>query len=402
MNETDGSGGVEGFTWIFSRLSFTSSSSSFVLSSWESLCYLGWIVTALIKPWTWVEHCGSSVGYEQVDKIREVLSFRFLTMSLGSAPAIQSMMAFNTVLILLVISLCVTKIVLLRLKSVPLTSCFVGFFCVSVTKLATSRLIDGSTYDGIDMVIKDLDLKPKVDAIMREFLWSVILSVSPPNEPKSRVFPSKAIQKAKIAVGERITWSIFRVREIDIGIEDVRYWTTPGKRESYEPQPSTDGIGARSPYYTKKDFMDYHFPREWEIARNAKLNPIKGCSDIYHTSRHPHRHARALTRDYLTNLAFIYITSSATRVRCARTEHSGTIHQRQYALNLESEELKEKKINWNKPPKEGDDACHIKIELTDPDREKFNRTFQSIPTTRKLSEKENPSEIIDLEHFYDS
>ncbi|GJY60936.1 hypothetical protein Tco_0461593 [Tanacetum coccineum] len=68
----------------------------------------------------------------------------------------------------------------------------------------------------------------------------------------------------------------------------------------------------------------------------------------------------------------------------------------------ESKELIEKKIDWNKPPKEGDGAWHIKIELIDPDGEKFNRTFQSIPTTRLLSEKENPSEIIDLEHFHDS
>ncbi|GJZ83570.1 hypothetical protein Tco_0648743 [Tanacetum coccineum] len=37
-------------------------------------------------------------------------------------------------------------------------------------KLATSRLIDGSPYDGIDMVIKDLYLEPKIDAMMRDVL----------------------------------------------------------------------------------------------------------------------------------------------------------------------------------------------------------------------------------------
>ncbi|GJQ97790.1 hypothetical protein Tco_0008929 [Tanacetum coccineum] len=129
-------------------------------------------------------------------------------------------------------------------------------------------------------------------------------------------------KKAKIAVGECITRIIFEVKEIDLGIKDVPYWTTIGKRESYEPRPSTDGIGA--------------------IPINLKGN------------------------------------------------------------TWESEELIEKKIVWNKPPKEGDDAWHIKTELIDPDGEKFNRTFQSILTTRKLSEKENPSEIIDLEHFHDS
>nr|GEW20789.1 zf-CCHC domain-containing protein/DUF4219 domain-containing protein/UBN2 domain-containing protein [Tanacetum cinerariifolium] len=38
------------------------------------------------------------------------------------------------------------------------------------SKLATGRLIDGSPYGRIDMVIKDLDLEPKIDAMMRVFL----------------------------------------------------------------------------------------------------------------------------------------------------------------------------------------------------------------------------------------
>ncbi|GJT99382.1 putative reverse transcriptase domain-containing protein [Tanacetum coccineum] len=87
-------------------------------------------------------------------------------------------------------------------------------------KLATGRLVNGLSCDGSDMVIKDLDLEPKIDAMMRDFLESrrhrfmpatsssatvcinlqeiccrsIILSVSSPNDPKSRVFPPKAIQ----------------------------------------------------------------------------------------------------------------------------------------------------------------------------------------------------------------
>ncbi|GJZ36503.1 hypothetical protein Tco_0582694 [Tanacetum coccineum] len=37
-------------------------------------------------------------------------------------------------------------------------------------KFTTDRLVDGSSCDGIDMVIKNLDLEPKVYAIMRDFL----------------------------------------------------------------------------------------------------------------------------------------------------------------------------------------------------------------------------------------
>ncbi|GJW85039.1 hypothetical protein Tco_0158184 [Tanacetum coccineum] len=68
----------------------------------------------------------------------------------------------------------------------------------------------------------------------------------------------------------------------------------------------------------------------------------------------------------------------------------------------ESEKLIENRIDWNKLPKGGDRACHAKIILIDPDEEKFSKTFQSVPTTRKLPKKENPSEIIDLDHFHNS
>ncbi|GJU40056.1 retrotransposon protein, putative, ty3-gypsy subclass [Tanacetum coccineum] len=57
---------------------------------------------------------------------------------------------------------------------------------------------------------------------------------------------------AKIAVGEGVTRS-----------------------ESYKPRPLSDGIGARTPYYARKDFLDCHLPGEWKIARDAELNPFK-------------------------------------------------------------------------------------------------------------------------------
>ncbi|GKB43111.1 phospholipase-like protein, partial [Tanacetum coccineum] len=61
----------------------------------------------------------------------------------------------------------------------------------------------------------------------------------------------------------------------------------------------------------------------------------------------------------------------------------------------ESEDSLEEKIDWNRPPMEGDGAWHIRIELIDPNGEKFDWAFQSIPTNRKLSLKENPSDILD-------
>ncbi|GKC69674.1 hypothetical protein Tco_1115557 [Tanacetum coccineum] len=91
MNEIDGSGGM---TWIFSGLSFYPSSFSSGLSLWDSPCCLGWIVMALIEPWIWVEHYGFTAGNGS-----------------GSDHWIGTG---------------VTKIVLLGLKSVSLTSHFIS------------------------------------------------------------------------------------------------------------------------------------------------------------------------------------------------------------------------------------------------------------------------------------
>ncbi|GKE66977.1 MAK10-like protein [Tanacetum coccineum] len=80
---------------------------------------------------------------------------------------------------------------------------------------------------------------------------------------------------AKIAVGEGITISVFRVKGVELGEEEAPYWTTLGKMESYKPRPSSNGVGTRTPYYARKDFLDCHLPGEWEIARDAELNPFK-------------------------------------------------------------------------------------------------------------------------------
>ncbi|GJW24622.1 hypothetical protein Tco_0038433 [Tanacetum coccineum] len=68
----------------------------------------------------------------------------------------------------------------------------------------------------------------------------------------------------------------------------------------------------------------------------------------------------------------------------------------------ESKDLVENTIDWDKPPKEGDGASYIRVELINPIGEKFDRAFQFIPTTRKLSPKEKPSDILNLDHFHDS
>ncbi|GJV39490.1 MAK10-like protein [Tanacetum coccineum] len=174
-------------------------------------------------------------------------------------------------------------------------------------------------------------------------------------------------RKANIVVGEGITRLVFGVKGVNLGEEEAPYWTTLGKRESYKPRSSSDGIGTQTPYYVRRDFLDCHLPREWEIARNAGINPFK---------------------DVLVFRRMV--------------EFLGALPINIKRNMWESEDLIENLINWDQPPKDGDGAWHAKIRIIDPDGEEFTKTLQSIPTTRKLSERESPKEIINLDHFYNT
>ncbi|GJT06165.1 MAK10-like protein [Tanacetum coccineum] len=118
---------------------------------------------------------------------------------------------------------------------------------------------------------------------------------------------------------------------------------------------------------TRKDFLDCHLPGEWEIARDAEINPFK---------------------DVLVFRRMV--------------EFLGAIPINLKSNMWESEDLINNLINWNKPPKNKNEAWHAKIRMTDPDEEEFIKIPQLIPTTRKLSKRESPREIIDLDHFYDT
>ncbi|GJR20927.1 MAK10-like protein [Tanacetum coccineum] len=112
---------------------------------------------------------------------------------------------------------------------------------------------------------------------------------------------------------------------------------------------------------------DCHLPGEWEIARDAELNPFKD-----------------------------------TLVFRRMVEFLGAIPINLKSNMCQSEDLIKNPINWDKPPINEDGAWHAMIRLIDPDGEEFTKTLQSIPTTRKLSERESPREIIDLDRFYDT
>nr|GEZ24062.1 hypothetical protein [Tanacetum cinerariifolium] len=110
---------------------------------------------------------------------------------------------------------------------------------------------------------------------------------------------------AKIAIGERITWSVFGVKGVD--------------------------LGAQTPYYTRKDFLDCHFLGEWEISRDAELNPFKDTLVF-----------RRMVK---------FIGAIPINLKCNMWE---------------SKDLIRKPINWDKPPKNRDSAWHAKIRLMTP------------------------------------
>ncbi|GJY76743.1 MAK10-like protein [Tanacetum coccineum] len=153
--------------------------------------------------------------------------------------------------------------------------------------------------------------------------------------------------KAKIAVGERITRSGFGVKGVNLGDEESPYWTMIGKKESYKPRPSSDGVGAQTPYYARKDFLDCHLLGEWKISRDDEINPFK---------------------DVLVFRRMV--------------EFLGAIPINLKSNMWESEDLIENPINWDKPPKDGDGAWHAKIWIIDPEgAERILKTLQSFPPT---------------------
>ncbi|GJW62449.1 MAK10-like protein [Tanacetum coccineum] len=171
---------------------------------------------------------------------------------------------------------------------------------------------------------------------------------------------------AKIAVGEEITRLIFSVKGVDLGEEEAPFLTSLRKRESCKPQPSSIGVGAQTLYYARKDFLDCHLPREWEISRDAKLNPFKD-----------------------------------TLVFRRMVEFLGAISINLKCNIWESEDLIKKLINWDKPPKNGDGAWHAQGFRYLTPMEGIYKNLQSVPPLGSSRKRKSFREIIDLDHFYD-
>nr|GEV79729.1 MAK10-like protein [Tanacetum cinerariifolium] len=103
---------------------------------------------------------------------------------------------------------------------------------------------------------------------------------------------------------------------------------------------ATIRVDAQTPYYARKDFLDCHLPGEWEIARDAELNPFK---DVL-VFRRMVEFLEAIPINLKSNMR-------------------------------ESKDLIKYPIDWENPPKDEDEAWHAKIRLIDLDGEEFIKTL---------------------------
>nr|GEV43485.1 UBN2 domain-containing protein [Tanacetum cinerariifolium] len=117
-------------------------------------------------------------------------------------------------------------------------------------------------------------------------------------------------KKAKIAVREGLTRSIFGVKELDFGDDNEPYWTIIGKHESYKPRPSKDGaipINLKGNIWESKDLTEN--PIDWNkppiegddesidsaFARfNTIITSVKALDEGYSSKNYVRKFLRAL------------------------------------------------------------------------------------------------------------
>ncbi|GJQ95617.1 MAK10-like protein [Tanacetum coccineum] len=77
---------------------------------------------------------------------------------------------------------------------------------------------------------------------------------------ETKSYPVGIVKNVEVHIGRLKLLEDFYVIEIDPGDEEIPYWTTLGKRESYTPQPSIDGIGAEPLIMLRRTSLITNFP----------------------------------------------------------------------------------------------------------------------------------------------
>ena len=171
-------------------------------------------------------------------------------------------------------------------------------------------------------------------------------------------------KESKITVGEGDTWSVYDVKKhsYDCNDEPIPYWVEMNRRPSrYGPWIERNFIGPQCPFYLEKDFVEKTHSVEQLIARDEELDPFE---------------------DPLVFRKMIEFLSVMP-------------------INIERNKWKREgdkcEWRWDKPPKEGDGSWHIRMTLYDPDGEKFERSYHTKETDRKLKPKFDPKDVLNEE-----
>nr|GEX26620.1 hypothetical protein [Tanacetum cinerariifolium] len=200
-------------------------------------------------------------------------------------------------------------------------------------------------------------------------------------------------------------------------MEDPRLFTLPCRLGNSKPFDTLAGLGSCVniiPLYIFKNInirlledTDHIF----RLVDETKSNPVRIVKDV-----EVHIGKLKLLDDFyvidmkkdpetplLVGRGFLAIANAVIDCRNSKIAIGEGITRAVFKVKgVDPDDLIKNPINWDKPPKNKDEAWHAKIRLIDPDEEEFTKTLQFFPTTRKLSERESPREIIDLDHFYDT
>ncbi|GJS13747.1 retrovirus-related pol polyprotein from transposon TNT 1-94 [Tanacetum coccineum] len=157
---------------------------------------------------------------------------------------------------------------------------------VEVTKLTTGRLVNGSSCDGIDMVIENLDFEPKLYAMMRDFLDFAVLSGERLKQESVKAQQIKPTLYDGIVISvKHVAMPVIEKKETLILKEESR--SKMSKKEK-DPEAIKQNISHKPIDYEKlniltDDFWKCFTPRQELLAEQAfwlrMSNPTSKPSD---------------------------------------------------------------------------------------------------------------------------
>ncbi|GJV94729.1 retrovirus-related pol polyprotein from transposon TNT 1-94 [Tanacetum coccineum] len=187
-------------------------------------------------------------------------------------------------------------------------------------------------------------------------------------------------------------WSAFVQGEIPAKIEDPRLFTLPCRLGESEPFDALGDLGSLADG-TKS------YPVGIVKDVEVRIGKLKLLYDFYVIDM-----KKDLETPLLVERGFLATANAVIDCRMAKIAVGEGITRLVNARDAELNPIKDvlsKLEGWTNRLKTKMDMQRQERQIN-PMGEEFTKTLQSIPSTRKLSERESPREIIDLDHFYDT